>query len=164
MKNKETNGKIDIVIPYKPIPQARHRMRGIMAYDPQHKLKQQIKAYLRTKIKNKITGPLDITIVFFMPIPKSKKYIKTGTPHCIKPDIDNLIKFILDCLTGIAYDDDAAIAALFAAKAYSDTPETHITISDALYSLRDAIEAEETFKIQYTDSIEDFIDGKKEPN
>lgn len=38
-------------------------------------------------------------------------------------DLDNLAKFVLDALNGIAYDDDSQVATLTCAKAYTTSPD-----------------------------------------
>ena len=50
-----------------------------------------------------ILGPLEgYSITFVIPLPKSwakkRKSERNGTPHAIRPDIDNFLKAILDCL------------------------------------------------------------------
>lgn len=43
-----------------------------------------------------------------------------------KPDLDNIVKSILDALNGIAYEDDSQVSELIAKKRYGD--EDRITI------------------------------------
>lgn len=47
-----------------------------------------------------------------------------------KPDIDNLVKVVLDGLNGLAYKDDKQIVALEAAKGYEITPLTRVTLRE----------------------------------
>ena len=67
-----------------------------------------------------------------MPIPKSLSKVKKdalkGKPHYLRPDIDNLIKFILDSANGILYLDDAQIYTINAHKIYDEHPRTEIEI------------------------------------
>ena len=67
-------------------------------------------------------------MVFSMPRPKSHyrtgKYshlLKKNAPmQCItKPDIDNLVKFYLDAMTGSFWRDDAYVCTIEASKIYS---------------------------------------------
>jgi len=46
----------------------------------------------------------------------------------IKPDVDNVIKIILDALNGVAYKDDNQIVKLTAEKIYSTNPRVEIEI------------------------------------
>lgn len=61
-------------------------------------------------------------IVFHMPMPKSwsKKNQRemNGKPHQVRPDIDNIIKALLDAV----FDEDAHIWDLRATKLWSDRP------------------------------------------
>ena len=67
-----------------------------------------------------------------MPIPKSyskkKRAELAGKPHIFRPDTDNLLKHIKDCMTmaGV-WTDDSIVSILIASKYYSDNPQTTIT-------------------------------------
>ena len=79
---------------------------------------------------------LRVAIMAYYPVPKStskKKstemiagYIRPAK----KPDIDNVIKSILDALNGVAYHDDTQVVAVFAEKYYSDTPRVEVEIGN----------------------------------
>ena len=53
--------------------------------------------------------PITVFCTFYMPIPKSStKRFKAlcdsvPTRHVKRPDVDNLVKFVLDCLNGVAW-------------------------------------------------------------
>lgn len=80
--------------------------------------------------------PLEMNIVFYMPIPKS--YSKKQRAEILngrlkptkKPDIDNLIKSVLDALNGLAYADDSQIIKVTAVKRYAETGSTELTIKE----------------------------------
>ena len=57
-----------------------------------------------------------------------EKWIKV--PHTKKPDIDNMIKYVLDALQGQNgyFVDDSQIIRIYAEKIYSDNPHTEIMI------------------------------------
>jgi Holliday junction resolvase RusA-like endonuclease len=68
---------------------------------------------------------------FYMPIPKSAtkkqlREIEKHPKHYRKPDIDNLLKFSLDCLNGELFKDDSLIWSLNALKGYHTEPGTYI--------------------------------------
>lgn len=69
-------------------------------------------------------GALELTIFFDMPYPaswsKKRKANYTKEHHLVKPDIDNLVKFYLDCMNGVVFHDDKQIVRVFASKAYCD--------------------------------------------
>lgn len=80
--------------------------------------------------------PLEMNIVFYMPIPKS--YSKKQRAEILngrlkptkKPDIDNLIKSVLDALNGLAYADDSQIIKVTAVKRYAETGSMELTIKE----------------------------------
>ena len=47
-----------------------------------------------------------------------------------KPDLDNVIKSILDALNKVAYHDDTQIVSLSVEKFYSDSPRVEVSISN----------------------------------
>lgn len=56
-------------------------------------------------------------ITFVLPIPKSKKRVKFGDPHMVKPDIDNLLKSLLDAI----FENDSHIHILSIKKVYGES-------------------------------------------
>lgn len=80
--------------------------------------------------------PLEMNIVFYMPIPKSyskkqrAEMLNGRIKHTKKPDIDNLIKSVLDALNGLAYADDSQIIKVTAVKRYAETGSTELTIKE----------------------------------
>ena len=72
-----------------------------------------------------------------MPIPKSASKKKQGAMksgeirHTKKPDLDNCIKFVKDCLNGIAWKDDSQVVRIVAYKHYHADPVTWIWIKPA---------------------------------
>ena len=58
--------------------------------------------------------PVKITITFFMPRPKT---VKRAYPS-VAPDLDKLIRAVLDGLTGVAYEDDGQVVQIHAQKLY----------------------------------------------
>lgn len=72
-----------------------------------------------------LDGPIHARIRFVF---KRKKSVKR-VHHTIKPDLDNLIKAILDGLNGIAFKDDAQVCSLSATKVYGvDDEDGRITV------------------------------------
>lgn len=85
-----------------------------------------------------VAGPIYLTIVYFMPRPKSH-YMKAGClkgdapPFPIsKPDVDKMERAILDSLSGVAYRDDSQVVHVSHGKAYVlsqvDTPGVAIRV------------------------------------
>ena len=67
-----------------------------------------------------LQGAVDAQIIFFMPRPKSV----TRLLPTVKPDVDKLIRAILDCGTkaGI-YNDDSQVIEIVAHKLYADAEQ-----------------------------------------
>lgn len=80
--------------------------------------------------------PLQIRLEFLLPIPKSfsKKQREAALAGVLlptkKPDIDNLVKAVLDGLNGLAYRDDQQIVALEAVKGYGAAPLVQVTLQE----------------------------------
>jgi Holliday junction resolvase RusA-like endonuclease len=139
-----TQPSLLIIIPGKPIAKARPRFfrRGnyVGTYNIQET--EEGRWILEAKAQlppgwTPLEGAIEMQCVFGMPIPKSmpkklweKCDVNNGPPHIKKPDLDNLIKFVKDCLRGIAYRDDAQITFLSAGKTYVTAPGTMIAIRE----------------------------------
>jgi len=118
----------------KPRSQQRHKARRagnkVFMYDPSSKDKDSFrKQASKFAPKHPLEGPISVSMVFSMPRPKSHyrtgKYshlLKKDVPsrHTSKPDIDNLIKFYLDAMTGSYWRDDAYVCTIEAMKIYSE--------------------------------------------
>jgi crossover junction endodeoxyribonuclease RusA len=78
----------------------------------------------RDAIAAPIAGPVDITLTFWLPRPPSVSAKRRPTP-CCKPDLDKLVRAVLDALSGIAYVDDAQVVVLMAGKRYADAQPGH---------------------------------------
>lgn len=77
--------------------------------------------------------PLSVELQFFFPVPasysKSFKEHSEGAPFDKKPDIDNLIKSVLDPLNTVFWEDDKQIFRCLATKCYSSKPRVDVMIS-----------------------------------
>ena len=131
-----------------PIPQKRPRFStrngNVVTYNSQKELKEQTQWQLKAQYRNEpLKFPVSVDLNFFMPIPKStskhlRRQMICGQYHHIKkPDLDNLEKFILDCLTGIVIIDDAQIVSKESRKMYAENPGTLIAIRSCLDLLQE---------------------------
>lgn len=85
-----------------------------------------------------LEGPLDVSIMIHVAIPKSKsrKWKADAAAGVIrpmkKPDVDNTIK-LLDALNAVVFVDDCQVVDVHAHKYYSERPrlEVHIRSADA---------------------------------
>jgi len=83
-------------------------------------------------------GPVILEITGFFPRTKSqnnKRYWDdvVDVPHCVAPDLSNIIKLVEDALNGLAWHDDSRIFRIIARKYYCDDegemPRVDVTIS-----------------------------------
>ena len=112
------------------IAQKRHRFARGFVYDPSSKDKkiaiQQIKEQFTGE---PYTDALKIKFVFHIKRPKAHfrtgKYsneLKKTAPvyHTKRPDVDNYVKFYMDCMNKLVYLDDSQVIELRATKEYDD--------------------------------------------
>lgn len=113
-----------------PIAKARpkfaRRGKFVSTYNPQESEEGMwLTKAMAAMPKAPITGPITLMCEFYFPIPQSwsKKKQKAAASgelyHTKKPDLDNLVKFVKDCLNGVAWLDDAQVMAIFATKHYT---------------------------------------------
>lgn len=126
------------VIPGDPIPWKRSGKNGRMFYDQQTHEKLATGLFITNQFTNQspFSGPIHLDITFFFVAPKTKKEIKNKligrhtAYHHIKPDLDNLCKYILDVSNKLLFADDCIIASLNAKKVYALKPRTEFTIME----------------------------------
>lgn len=101
--------------------------RNVIVYDPQKGEKDRYRWQIKSQFRNNpLLTPVSLHIKFFLPIPKAtsqirkKEMIADIHHHQKKPDIDNLAKFVLDCMNGIVFKDDSQIYKLFLEKSYAE--------------------------------------------
>lgn len=86
-----------------------------------------------------LDGNLIVRMTFFFQPPKS--YVKKrrellmneGSPMPHKPDIDNLVKSVLDACNGITYRDDAAVVEVYAKKRYGTEDGVMVAIEKLIF-------------------------------
>ena len=131
-KPKQQSGALKVKM--KPKAQQRHKARRagnrVFMYDPSSKDKDKFKKECSEFApKHPIEGPISVSLPFSMPRPKShyrtgrySHLLKDNVPslHVSKPDIDNIIKFYLDAMTGSFWRDDASVCTIEASKIYSE--------------------------------------------
>lgn len=60
-----------------------------------------------------LEGAVSLHIIIYRQLPKGKK---REEPFTTKPDIDNVIKCVMDGLTGVAFEDDKQVVQIVAQK------------------------------------------------
>ncbi len=131
-----------IIVPGKPIAKARPRFyrigEHVGTYNCQTTEEGKWLLMAQGQIKKKIEdGPIYLVATFFMPRPKyhygtgkNARVLKPSAPlyHVVKPDSDNLVKFVKDCLNGFAWKDDCQVCSMSVNKIYDEDPRTEIEI------------------------------------
>jgi len=88
--------------------------------------------------KERIDGMVKVNILFRYKLPQSaskedRDRVESGMAirKATKPDVDNILKQLLDAMNGIVYTDDSQIVEIKASKWYSKKDEVIITIEEA---------------------------------
>ena len=82
-----------------------------------------------------LEGRIKVNIIAYFSIPKATKksdineMLDNNISPTKKPDIDNIVKIILDAMNGIAFKDDTQITKLNVEKTYSTQEKVQIKIS-----------------------------------
>lgn len=129
------------VIPGVPIAKKRPRFvrRGkfVGTYNEQETEEGRFLLSVRTQYKaSPLEGALKVEMIFLFPRPKGhfgRKGLKPSAPkhHTKKPDLDNCIKFVKDCLNKEVWNDDSSVVYLEGTKKYVEPgmePATQIKI------------------------------------
>lgn len=122
-----------------PVPQPRQRSRVIgkgkcafiQNYTPAKHPVQEFKRAVREAASNKfakpLDGPLSMHVTFSIPAPKSDRK-RANSVHAQKPDIDNLLKAVMDALSGVAWVDDSQVWMVRASKWWSSSGAVAVSI------------------------------------
>ncbi len=124
---------ISFFIPMTPVPKGRPRFTVInnkphKVYTPKatKSAENQIKLLVRNEMNKNRRKPYEIPITAYMVF--QSDFASESTRH--GPDIDNLVKLVLDALNGIVYTDDKLIYAIRAEKVYSEVPGIRCTFDE----------------------------------
>src|SRR5579885_1334624 len=119
-----------------PVPWAAHRGFGRKSFNPRFKEKEfyqwQIKSHFNQS--SPIQGAVRVDAVYHMAVPKTSKVrrlqmLNGMIHHLSRPDIDNLNKFLCDCLKTIVFEDDNQVVEINAKKIYGERPKTVVNIT-----------------------------------
>ena len=143
-----TDPVISFTEPTEPHGQARHRCgKGGRAYDTKknRQRKAELKTYMRAAIAKATggfvvpfpSGPVRLEVVAKFSCPRGdyrKRTPAVARPHIKVPDVDNVLKWVMDAGTDIAWTDDKQVTEAVAIKvigAQDEPPGTTIRISRA---------------------------------
>jgi len=123
-----------IVVMGEPVPKGRPRVairgRFPVFYTPKE-TREAEDDFVKQAVKSgkpgfPTEGPVSINIRFYKKRPKSKP---KGERHWTsKPDLDNLVKLVLDAMNKIFFKDDAQVVQITAFKEYDEVPRTEVII------------------------------------
>lgn len=137
---------LEFSFPGKPESYARERKgRGKHFYNPKNEEMQKLKVFCAKatpKEKRKLLLELfkdkesefsvELELKFFLPIPKNdSKTIKENKISgkirpTIRPDLDNYVKFVMDSMHDVLYDDDKRVVKVTSEKIFSEEPRSEI--------------------------------------
>lgn len=87
-----------------------------------------------------VEGPVSVEVDFYLPRPAShflpvtakrpERAVRTGAPSspATRPDLDKLVRAVLDGITGTIVGDDGQVVLLVARKVYGVNPRVEVTV------------------------------------
>lgn len=120
-------------------PRAARRGSAVLLYTPRktEEYERQIAQEYRAAVKNfkfPDNAKLGMKLEIYQFIPKHTSQIRRrlmlrgDIRPTKKPDVDNVIKIVMDALNGLAYVDDRFIVSCSAEKFFSDEPRIEVRI------------------------------------
>lgn len=145
------NQSYTIIIEGKPIAKMRPRFTNHgryfpMVYDLQKSIKRKISDKIFNYVKEKyddvdfpkLASTYKIHLRFYFSPPSSLSSKERNAllwnikPFNLKPDLDNIEKFYLDCASGVLWEDDRQVIALSSEKYYEEFERTEMTLTPIL--------------------------------
>lgn len=116
-----------------PRPRFRNAGRFVQAYMPTSYMNH--KDYIRKQMpKLLLTSSLKVSLFFYFIPPKSwsknQKLLSIGQYKRTKPDIDNLIKTVLDAANDRLWKDDNQIVEIYSFKQYAEQPKIILELEE----------------------------------
>ena len=110
----------------------------MQTYDPKtsKEFKEKLKVLAIQQSPTVSERALEVSIVFYMSIPKSKpkkwreRAARNEEKCTVHKDLDNLAKSVLDALTGILWKDDSQIVKLVIEKVYGEIPRIEMEVHE----------------------------------
>lgn len=133
-----------VIVPGEPVGKTRPRtvtVNGfVQTFTPKttREYEAKIKRFYRQQKGAKFSKELPVKVIIraVCKIPKSytkkrTEQAKTGEIRPIKkPDLDNIIKIILDGLNGVAFEDDCQVVRILASKHYGEEARVEIKVEE----------------------------------
>lgn len=139
---------MEFVFKQTPVAQKRPRFGDGRVFNPQRKIKTNLKWDAASQMRSQraemvLESPVSLNMSVYVPLPKSwsqkRKNELLDKPVTTKPDLDNYLKFYLDVLNGIAYQDDKQVAEVFCQKLYGKEACVKVHITEKTDSLVEEI-------------------------
>lgn len=127
--------EVELLFMGKPIPQARHRQYGKIVVNPNKDQAQKCRDMALQQIRDQYPGnelPLfpyqgvELKVWFLLPCPddffinrdrtRPKGFLESKIVPAKKPDVDNLLKFLMDGLSGVLFQDDSQVCSVLCHK------------------------------------------------
>ena len=130
--------------------------------EDKEKARWQIRSFYSSDIL--ISCPVAIKMNFFFSVPASDSKVRRREKligaynHINKPDVDNLLKFYLDCLSGYVLVDDCIVYSILGCKHYSESEYVKIDI-DPLHNYH---EQENSTLLEDLGLDPNFLDERKD--
>lgn len=133
-----TKPVIKFTVPGAPVPWARARSKGAQRFTPPEvrAFKQVVRWAVTRAGWHSRRKPLKVAVIvevqFFFKKKRAKKQVEV---KATRPDLDNLVKCVLDALNGLIFEDDGQVVGITADKYWApkdDEPRTAVRIYEAL--------------------------------
>ena len=76
----------------------------------------RIAAEFRKQLPKPLKGPVSLKVTVQRILPKSRPKKTASEPDTFRPDLDNILKLVMDALNGVAYIDDNQVTSVQAEK------------------------------------------------
>lgn len=157
---------MEFIFNYKPEAKQRPRFgaKG-KVYNPQRKKSLGYKWEASRQMRSQgpetlLERPVCVNMTFHMPMPKSwsqkRKKEQFGKPMTSKPDIDNLQKWLLDVLNGIAYHDDRYVTSGYFEKIWDYEGKAIVSVKEQEMSLLEEISILEMMAVEMHEALDDL--------
>lgn len=113
-------------IPLRPRPKGRPRFHGHAYTDKKtQEYEKAIKDFILLQNPERLDGAIVLNAIFSYSAPRKRHGNKIS-----RPDIDNLLKGLLDPLNGILWADDSQVVTVHASKVYGQEDAIYLEVKN----------------------------------
>lgn len=114
--------RFNFAVPIRPVGKARPRFRRfgnkVLTYTPEttRRFEEELKVAARNAglhLPDPEAGPVEIRMTVRAYFGGRRRSV---IPRTKRPDLDNIVKIVMDAMNGVLYDDDSAVTAIRAEK------------------------------------------------